>query len=200
MTDASTAEMPSGTDANPPRESRRAKVRRLGRKVGRPRNPMLEKRFVPTLEQREIVKMLAGYAIPHDRIVKAIRNPLTRMPISVSTLAERFGPELEAGRAEVDTMLAKGLSKRLREANMTALIWCSKNLWNWSDRVEQQSHNTVDMSVQIQRSREDLAPVLRAHGLHSIADNGLFGYDKPVLDEKPCLAHEPHHLEHGDIG
>jgi hypothetical protein len=114
-------------------------------------------------------------------------------------LARHFEAELEAGRAEVDSLIAEGLTKKLREGHMTALIWCSKNLWNWTDKVEQQSHNTVDMSVQVQRSREDLEQALRAHGLHSIADNGLFGYDKPVLDEKPRLAHEGH-LEHGDIG
>jgi hypothetical protein len=192
MTDACTA----GTDADPPLSLRE---RKYGRKLGRPRNPNLERQFKPTVEQRALVRLLAGFLIPHDRIVQAIRNPRTRRAINVSTLLRHFEHELAAGRAEVDSLIAEGLTKKLREGHMTALIWCSKNLWNWTDKVEQQSHNTVDMSVQVQRSREDLEQALRAHGLHSIAEKGLFGYDKPLLDEKPHLAHE-YHLEHGDLG
>jgi hypothetical protein len=157
-------------------------VRRLGRKPGRPRNPALELRFKPTLEQREIVKVLAGYAIPHERIVKAIRNPHTRLPISVRTLVDRFGPELEAGRAEVDMMLAKGLSKRLRQANMTALIWCSKNLWNWSDKLESSRTGTTDLNMNVRIEQHELAAKLKERGLPA----EIFGIDRP-LDLEPCL-------------
>jgi hypothetical protein len=148
----------------------------VGRKLGRPRNPALEREFKPTVEHRALVKLLAGYLIPHDRIVQAIRNPLTRRPISIPTLLKHFEHELAAGRAEVDSLIAEGLTKKLREGHMTALIWCSKNLWNWADKVEQQTHSTVDMSVDVHR-REDLQQALRAHGLESIAEKGLFGYD-----------------------
>jgi hypothetical protein len=153
--------------------------KRLGRKPGRPRNPALEMRFVPTPEQRSIVQLLAGYAIPHERIAAAIRNSATRRPISVKTLRLRFEAELEAGRADVDQLLAHGLSKRLREANMTALIWVSKNLWGWADRVEQQGKSEVDLAVQIKP--EDLPELLKKHGLPP----QIFGYDAPVLDDEP---------------
>jgi hypothetical protein len=168
-------------------ESRRARQRRLGRKVGRPRNPALELRFQPTLEQREIVQLLAGYAIPQERICKAIRNPHTRRAISVQTLARHFEHELEVGRAEVDRLLADGLTKRLREANLTALIWVTKNRWGWVDRVEQQGKSEVDLSIAIKR--EDLAKKLEEHGLPP----QLFGFDKPVLDQ------EPRRLEHSSL-
>jgi hypothetical protein len=164
-----------------PRESRRARQRRLKRKPGRPRNPHLEQRFRPTDEQREIVKLLAGYAIPHERIAKAIRNPLTRRPIGVNTLRLRFEAELEAGRAEVDTLLANGFSKRLREANPTILIWVSKNLWHWKDVVEQQGGNAVDLSIKLEGVA--LADALREAGLPPL----ILGRDAPVLDEPPLL-------------
>jgi hypothetical protein len=45
----------------PPRESRRAMQRRFKRPPGRPRNPKLEQRFAPTQEQRDLVRLLAGY-------------------------------------------------------------------------------------------------------------------------------------------
>jgi hypothetical protein len=156
----------------------------VGRKGGRPRNPDLEKRFVPTREQREIVHMLAGYAIPQERIVKAIRNPHSRRPIGIDTLHEHFEAELEAGRAEVDTLLAHGLSKRLREANMTALIWVSKNLWGWADRVEQDGKSTVDLSLKI--DPKDLPRLLEEHGLPP----GLLGYDVPAIDGPQRLEHD----------
>jgi hypothetical protein len=168
-----------------PGESRKAMQKRLGRKGGRPRNPDLEKRFVPTREQREIVQLLAGYAIPHERIVKAIRNPETRRPIGVHTLIEHFEHELEAGRAEVDQMLAHGLSKRLRESNLTALIWCSKNLWNWSDRLETQRTGTTDLNIRIDPA--ELAEKLRQRGL----PGSVFGVDVPVMNE-PILISNGH--------
>jgi hypothetical protein len=164
---------------DPPRESRRARQRRLKRPPGRPRNPALETRFVPTDEQRSIVQLLAGYAIPHERIAQAIRNPLTRRPIGINTLRLRFEAELEAGRAEVDTLLANGFSKRLREANPTILIWVSKNLWGWKDVVEQQGKSEVDLSIQIKP--EDLPQLLEKHGLPPT----IFGRDVPVLDLDP---------------
>jgi hypothetical protein len=175
-------------DSEPVPEAPPPCERRLKRPPGRPRNPHLEQRFRPTDEQREIVKIMAGYAIPHDRIVKAIRNPLTRRPISTSTLAEHFEHELEAGRAEVDQLLAHGLSKRLREANMTALIWVSKNLWSWSDRVEQQGKSEVDLSIAIKP--EDLPKLLEEHGLPRF----IFGKDAP-----PPIEDEPRRIEHDGL-
>jgi hypothetical protein len=166
-----------------PGESRRAMQKRLGRKGGRPRKPMLERRFVPTQEQRSIVQLLAGYAIPHDEIAKAIRNPATKRSISTSTLARCFEHELEVGRAQVSTLLAAGLTKRLREANVTALIWVSKNLWNWSDRVEQSriGHTHTDVSIKI--APEELSQKLKEFGLPSY----VFGSDRPTPDPEPKL-------------
>jgi hypothetical protein len=177
---------------DPPRESRRQRQRRLKRPPGRPRNPALEKRFNPTDEQREIVKLLAGYAIPHERIAQAIRNPLTRRPIGINTLRLRFEAELEAGRAEVDTLLANGFSKRLREANPTILIWVSKNLWGWKDVVEQQGKSEVDLSIQIKP--EELPKLLEQNGLPPM----ILGRDVPTIDEPPLL--EGNGLAHDGAG
>jgi hypothetical protein len=164
-------------DASPRPKSRRRKQKRSGRKIGRPRNPALELRFQPTLEQREIVQLLSGYAIPQERICKAIRNPYTKRPISVETLTERFEHELEAGKAEVDQLLAHGLSKRLREANLTALIWVSKNRWGWADRVEQDGKVAADLTIAIKP--EELPKLLERHGLPPC----LLGRDVPAIGE-----------------
>jgi hypothetical protein len=65
---------------------------------------MLEKRFKPTDQDREVVKLLSGFGLPLERIAKAVRNPLTRRGIGVNTLQARFehepiaipGPPIEA--------------------------------------------------------------------------------------------------------
>jgi hypothetical protein len=166
-----------------PGESRKAMQKRLKRPAHRPRNPMLEFRFKPTVEHRALVKLLAGYMIPYDRITKAIYNPLTRRPIGVTTLLKHFEHELEAGRAEVDSLIAEGLTKKLREGHMTALIWCSKNLWSWCDRIEQQGTNTVDVTVKYKP--EEIQKALLDRGLPT----QIFGYDAPVLDHQPRTEH-----------
>jgi hypothetical protein len=164
-------------DASPRPESRRARQKRLGRKVGRPRNPALELRFQPTDQDREVVKLLSGFALPLERICKAIRNPLTRRAIGVNTLQERFVDELEQGRAAVDQLLAGTLAKKLRDGNIVAAIWCSKNLWGWVDRVEQQGKSAVDLSVKI--DSKDLPRLLEEAGLPPT----IFGRDIPTIDE-----------------
>jgi hypothetical protein len=171
------------TATDDPHESRRARQRRLKRKPGRPRNPALETRFNPTDEQRSIVQLLAGYAIPHERIAQAIRNPLTRRPIGINTLRLRFEAELEAGRAEVDTLLANSFSKRLREANPTILIWVSKNLWGWKDVVEQQGKSEVDLNVKLEGKA--LADALREADLPPL----ILGRDVPTIDEPRQIEH-----------
>jgi hypothetical protein len=158
-----------------PGESRRQMQKRLGRKGGRPRNPMLEARFRPTDQDREVVKLLSGFGLPLDKIARAVRNPATKRSIAVTTLQERFPEELEQGRAVVDQLLAGTLIKKLREGNIVAAIWMSKNLWGWADRVEKTGHTEVDMNIAIDPA--DLERRLRERGLPL----EVFGIDKPTL-------------------
>jgi hypothetical protein len=144
---------------------------------GRPRKPELEAKFTPTEQDREVVKLLSGFMLPHERICRAVRNPHTRRPIWVPTLLRHFEHELEAGRAVVDALLANTLAKKLREGNIVAAIWCSKNLWGWTDRVEQSGRSAVDLTVKIDPA--DLARRLESRGLPPI----MLGIDKPVLPE-----------------
>ena len=174
----------SETDEKPPRESRRAMQRRLKRPPGRPRNPHLEQRFAPTQEQRDLVRLLAGYGIPPERICKVIRNPATRRPIGEETLRKRFEDELETGAAEMDAVCVGMLSTKIRQGNIVAIIWYMKNRMGWRDVTEQQGRNAVDLSIAIKP--EELADKLREHGLPPI----VFGYDKPAIDlEPPRIEH-----------
>jgi hypothetical protein len=80
----------------------------------------------------------------------------------------------------VDQLLAGTLAKKLRDGNIVAAIWCSKNLWNWSDRVEQQGKAEVDLSIKLEGPA--LADALREAGLPPT----IFGRDIPTID-KPRL-------------
>jgi hypothetical protein len=137
---------------------------------------MLEKRFKPTDQDREVVRLLSGFALPHDRICKAVRNPLTRRAISVQTLLRHFEHEMEQGRPAVDQLLAGTLAKKLRDGNIVAAIWISKNLWGWTDRVEQQRTGHTHTDVNIKIAPEELSDKLREYGLPDY----VFGVDKPA--------------------
>jgi hypothetical protein len=92
---------------------------------------------------------------------------------------------LEEGRAAVDQMLAGTLLKKLKEGNIVAAIWMSKNLWGWADRVEKTGHTEVDVNVAIDPA--DLERRLRERGLPL----EVFGIDKPVLElGKPANGHD----------
>jgi hypothetical protein len=59
------------------------------------------KNFVATREQRDLVKDLAGRAVPQALICRAILNPQTGEPISEPTLRRVFRQELDIGRTLV---------------------------------------------------------------------------------------------------
>jgi len=118
-------------------------------KPGRPRQPGLERRFEPTQEQREIVRLLVGFGISHERIVKCIRNPLTRRPIGTDTLERAFPSELDCGSAELDAVVCGMLAKKIREGNIVALIWYMKNRMGWADQREVHSRSDVDVKVEL---------------------------------------------------
>jgi hypothetical protein len=145
----------------------------LKRPPGTPRNPALERRFQPTDQDREVVKLLS---LPLERIAKAVRNPLTRRAIGVNTLQARFEHEMEQGRAAVDQLLAGTLAKKLRDGNIVAAIWISKNLWGWSDRIEQSRTGHTHTDVNIRIAPDELTDKLREAGLPSY----VFGVDKPT--------------------
>jgi hypothetical protein len=148
-------------------------------RVGRPRQPSLELRFVPSSDQREIVKLLAGFAVPKDRIVRCIRNPDTRRPIGIPTLEKHFADELDTGFADLNALVVGKLAKKIQEGNIVAIIWTMKNLYGWSDQREVHTHSDVEMKVEL--SGEQLARELERRGLPS----HVFGCDKPTLEIAP---------------
>lgn len=91
--------------------------------------------FEPTAEQRELVQMAAVLGISEERIVKAIRNPKTKQPISPKTLRRAFRHELDVGLLEADIQAGRNLLA-LTKTNATAAIFWAKVRLHWKETTE----------------------------------------------------------------
>ena len=67
------------------------------------------KKFVATQDQRDLVKDLAGRAVPQELICRVILNPQTGRRISEPTLRRVFRSEIDAGQALVTAMVGSVL-------------------------------------------------------------------------------------------
>jgi hypothetical protein len=174
---------PGAPPTLPPHESRRAKQRRLKRPPGRPRNPVRENAFVPNAEQKQLVRLLAGFGIPPVRICKVIKNEHTHRPIGVPTLERCFADELECGSVEMDSIACGMLAAKVRQGNLTAIIWYMKNRMGWHDHVVQERiGNGTEVDVNIKIDPNELARELERRHL----PGEIFGVDKPEpLDVTP---------------
>ena len=166
--------------------SRRWRQKNEPKPEGRPRKPALELKFEPTKEQRDLVKLLAGYDIPEFRICKLIRNQHTRRCIAIQTLHKHFEEELEIGRETMNAVCLTMLSSQIRKGNMTAIIWYMKNQMGWKDVVEQ---HRFSADVKFDFDHDELVQKLQERGLPL----SVFGIDKPTLE----LEAKPHRKENG---
>jgi hypothetical protein len=96
-------------------------IKKGGPKRGRGQPP-----FEPTKDQRTLVKLMAGFGIPHDRMRLGITNPYTTKPISRDVLERAFAHELEVGSIEMDITAMRSMAMLIKKANPTMLIWYSK--------------------------------------------------------------------------
>ena len=65
------------------------------------------KKFVPTPDHRELVKLLATRGIPQEYIRQLIRNPQTGRPVSIKTLERAFATEIQAAKVEFACQVAR---------------------------------------------------------------------------------------------
>lgn len=108
-------------------------------------------RFVPTQEQRDLVKAMAGYRIAEDEICLLVTHPTSGERIAPMTLRKHFREELDTGFAsgKMRVMAAtfrnaigetrrneKGQIEVVREGNVTAQIWLGKVLYGLREKVE----------------------------------------------------------------
>jgi hypothetical protein len=87
--------------------------------------------YEPTDKDRRVVEMMAGWAIPEDRIAKVLT-------IDPKTLRKHFAEELEVGHAKLEAQLAQNLLRIAQghdRQSLIATIFALKSRFGW---VEQQ--------------------------------------------------------------
>jgi len=65
------------------------------------------KKFVPTPDHRDLVKLLAGRGIPQEHIRQLIRNPQTGRPLAIKTLRRAFLTEIKTAKVELKVQVAR---------------------------------------------------------------------------------------------
>lgn len=88
--------------------------------------------FVPTADQRELVRLLAGYGIAHEAIGDVVRWP-SGARVSPKTLRKHFRSELDDGRAHAIARMAEALFKSAMAGNTTAQIFWLKVRAGWRE-------------------------------------------------------------------
>ncbi len=71
----------------------------------------MNKKFVPTAEQRQNVEAMTGFGIPQDDICLLIKNRETGKPIDRKTLASHFADEIATGLTKANAQVAGSLFK-----------------------------------------------------------------------------------------
>ncbi len=90
---------------------------------------MGRKAFVPSEQQKQIVKSLSGFGIPQREIANHLR-------INHSTLEKYFKEEMQDGMTAANSNVVKGLYENCRKGNVAAQIfWCKTRL-GWRETVE----------------------------------------------------------------
>lgn len=87
--------------------------------------------YQPSDKDRRVVEMMAGWAIPEERIAKVLT-------IDPKTLRKHFAEELEVGHAKLEAQLAQNLLRIAQghdRQSLIATIFALKSRFGW---VEQQ--------------------------------------------------------------
>jgi hypothetical protein len=134
--------------------------------------------FEPTKDQRTLVKLMAGFGIPHDRMRLGITNRYTNKPISRDVLERAFADELEVGSVEMDIAAMRSMATQIKKGNVTMLIWYSKNRWGWRD------HYDARLSTPSGEGGEAKGMVITIRG--GLPDPPEFTQDEPC-DEAPRI-------------
>lgn len=116
------------------------------------------KPFVPTEEQRTVVKMLAAIMTPQPEIAKAIINPETKKPISPVTLRTHFPEELENGAIQVKAFTVGKLFQLIQKGVPSAIFFFLKTKCGFKETNvhEFQGLGTFDLSKMSDGELDDI--------------------------------------------
>jgi hypothetical protein len=127
--------------------------------------------FIPTDDQRRMVRALSGFGVPHDDIALIVK-------CSPPTLRKRFRDELDLGSAEANAKVAQTLFQQATTpGNIAATIFWLKARAGWREKqvveVTGKDGAAVPPTLMIQRVIIDPLTEpewLEAHGHGSSSD------------------------------
>jgi hypothetical protein len=96
---------------------------------------MANPKFTPTARDRELVELLAGCHVSQPDIARAILNPATRKPVSLSTLKESFREELKAGSARLRSLVFSQFVKKIKKGEWAALQFALRYLCGLNEQT-----------------------------------------------------------------
>jgi hypothetical protein len=76
--------------------------------------------FLPTAQQRAMVKLCVSFGIPHEEICKAILDH-TGKPINESIFDTAFAAEIATGLLEMDMIAMTALMGQVKSGNLAAI-------------------------------------------------------------------------------
>jgi hypothetical protein len=94
--------------------------------------PVMPK-FVPTDEQRDIVRRAAGFGLPQEYICELVVSERTKKPVSLETLGKHFRTELDHGKNYASFRVINALFDKAVNGDTAACIWWTKTQCGWRD-------------------------------------------------------------------
>src|SRR4051812_5923602 len=106
-----------------------------------PERPVLKRnpgrgqpRFVPTKEQRDLIKIVVGMGLAQSQARLLIRNRAGK-PIALETFQRAFKDEILTGSIELNAIACTMLATKIRQGDLRAIEFFMKNRMRWRDYI-----------------------------------------------------------------
>jgi hypothetical protein len=148
--------------------------------------------FIPTDEQRNAVKAMCAFGIPHDQICRTIRNPSTGRNISRPTMEKVFRNEIDTAQPELHARIGNFIARAIlgqRQPNgeiikservrMRLAMFFAKTRMGWREPI---AHEPVGQNKQPINAQSE-QPINKGGALDLI-NNELDRIRQRLLDEE----------------
>ncbi|MGD1324965.1 hypothetical protein [Pandoraea pnomenusa] len=105
------------------------------------------KPFVPTAADRNLVKAMASFGVPHEAIAGHVINPQTAKPLDAKSLRKHFRTELDSGNAASQALVAKTVFRHATGKGAgaaSAAIFLAKVRLGWKEPPQRLEHTGAD--------------------------------------------------------
>lgn len=131
--------------------------------------------FQPTDEQRNMVRKLSGYGLPHEQIAALVGKGIDR-----DTLAKHFRRELDEGKAAASERIGATLFEKAMAGDTASLIWWTKAQMRWTSlqQIQVQSEQRISIVSALEQAE---GRIIEGEAV----ETGSMGMDDPVAAHDP---------------